>query len=198
MMAGNVYLGTRGVGDSSAAGQMQYALTKLGSRQRGDVMNQVATLQQDLSNKRINLNNIYNSEVNNLQQNYSIQLNQIAQWFSDAQNQIRQNIGQLGISKAKDIQTVSNNAMIFAISMMNNLQNGYRNQLGTLSNWKIQNSATIDNILKQLSQAGQAGNQQINYQPYNFASITPTPAPYWSSNQANVKQDEYGNIILGR
>ena len=53
MMAGNVYLGTRGVGDSSAAGQMQYALTKLGSRQRGDVMNQVAKIGRASCRERV-------------------------------------------------------------------------------------------------------------------------------------------------
>lgn len=46
--SGNIYLGSRGAGDSSAANQYSYAVTKLGSKQRGDVLNQTRSIQIDI------------------------------------------------------------------------------------------------------------------------------------------------------
>ena len=55
---GNVMLGTRGAGDSSAADQYSYAVTQLGSKQRGDVLSQTRSIQNDIADREAKLNNI--------------------------------------------------------------------------------------------------------------------------------------------
>ena len=45
-------LGARGAGDSSAANQYSYALNRLGSKERGNVMNTTAQSQQEIENQK--------------------------------------------------------------------------------------------------------------------------------------------------
>jgi len=54
-MAGNVYLGARGAGDSSASNQYAYALTKMGSKQRADIMNNTSGIMGDIDNREFKL-----------------------------------------------------------------------------------------------------------------------------------------------
>ena len=89
-MAGNVYLGAMGAGDSSAANQYSYALTKLGTRQRGDIMKQTADIQREIDDREAKLQNIYTEEVNRLASERDQKIMGVAQWFAEAQNQIRQ------------------------------------------------------------------------------------------------------------
>src|SRR3990167_5681529 len=100
--AGNVYLGARGAGDSSAANQYSYALTKLGSQQRSDIMQQGADIFGEIDAREFKLGNIYNQEVNRLGSDRDQKLLGIQSWFAEQQNGIRQaqaqgQLGKIGI-----------------------------------------------------------------------------------------------------
>jgi hypothetical protein len=87
---GNVMLGTRGAGDSSAADRYSYAVTKLGSKQRGDVLSQTRSIENDIADRSAKLNNIVTQETAKLKTNLDNQVLQVAQYFQDKQNELLQ------------------------------------------------------------------------------------------------------------
>jgi len=147
MMAGQVYLGARGAADSSAANQYSYAMNKIGSQQRGDLINQATQLHADLQDKEFKLNNIYNTEVNKLKADVDTKINSIGQWFADAQNQIRQMQGQIGVNKGKDLATISQNALQYAMQQMQAVQQEARDQRARLDTWALNNNTTLQGYI---------------------------------------------------
>lgn len=138
--SGNVYLGARGAGDSSAANQYSYALTKMGSKARGDIMTQ--------ANDRLNqIGDIYNSEINRLDSEKNMRLAEISNWFNEAQNQIRQNIGQAGLGRQRDLQALSQNAYNTALQALQMLQTESSNRRGALESWALSNSRNVQELL---------------------------------------------------
>ncbi|MBW6431574.1 hypothetical protein K0A96_00125, partial [Patescibacteria group bacterium] len=90
MRAGNIYLGARGAGDSSASNMYSYALGRQGNQIRGDLMQQTAGIQNEINKREGNLNRIYNTEINNAQTEYDKGISEIARWFAEQQTQIGQ------------------------------------------------------------------------------------------------------------
>ena len=78
-MAGNIYLGARGAGDSSAANQYSYALTKLGSQQRGDVSGQYAGIQNDIMGRENALATTYTGQIKDLEFQKSQRVQEVSQ-----------------------------------------------------------------------------------------------------------------------
>jgi hypothetical protein len=143
-LAGNIYLGTRGAGDSSAANQYSYALNRMGTKQRSDVMSDTANILADINARTENLNNVYNTEVNNLSEQKNRQMQDIASWFYDAQAQIRAAQEQGVFNKAQDLQSVSRTLLDNAINRMNQLNTYILNKKAKLDDWVTSN----DNVLK--------------------------------------------------
>lgn len=149
-MAGNVYLGARGAGDSSAADQYSMALTKEGTRQRGDVMSQTSDQLQEINTRGENLTNIYNTEVNNLEQIKNSKVAEIAQWFANAQNQIRQAQASGQLSKSQDLASLSKDILNQAISQMNTINQEVSNRRSALESWAIGQSQNIQQLKSNL------------------------------------------------
>lgn len=141
--AGNVYLGSRGAGDSSAANQYSYALNKMGTQQRSDVMNNTANIMADVDARETNLRNIFDTETRNLDLKKNEQVQQIAVWFADAQNQIKglQNEGKL--KKSQDLQSVSKDLLNQAIAKVNQIEAEAKSRRQILDQWALNNSSTI-------------------------------------------------------
>jgi len=142
-MAGNVYLGSRGAGDSSAANQYSYALNKMGTQQRSDVMNNTANILAEVNARETNLNNIYNTEINNLEQEKNAQTQEIAAWFFDAQNQIAQMKSQGQLSKSQDLASISRTLLDNAIAKVNQLNTYALNKRQMLDQWALTNGDKI-------------------------------------------------------
>jgi len=196
---GNVMLGTRGAGDSSAANQYSYAVTKLGSKQRGDVMAQTRSIEADIGDREAKLNNIVTQETSKLKTNLDNQILQIAQYFQDAQNQILQAKANGQLQRGQSLQSLSNQLLQNAQQQLMMADQDFRNRQNSLLSWAESNSRTIGELKNNLAQIGgyQAPGvqaQSINGTP-TFDAQGNMSAPMWSSAARSVERDQYGNII---
>lgn len=131
---GNAMLGTRGASDSSAAGMYSYALTKLGNKQRGDVMS-------DYSGRLNNLKSVYDQNKNTLQNDYNTQVGQIGQWFSEAQNAIRGLQGQAAQQKGQQI-------LDYGMQLLQQQQQAYQQKQGLLDQWVTNHATTLQQAMQ--------------------------------------------------
>lgn len=187
-VAGNNYLGARGAADSSATNQYSYALQKMNTKARGDILN--------TSNSRLNqINDIYNSEFNRLDSEKNQKINQIAQWFNEAQNSVRSQIGQAGLGRSQDLQALSNNIYNQAIQAVQNASQMAANQRAVLEQWATYNSSNI----QQLSQNMKAISQIPQFQGIQGGMPTVTSEggyylPIGYGGYSN-KRDMFGNPV---
>lgn len=178
--AGSQYLGARGAGDSSAADMYSYALTKLGTKQRGDIQYQYQT-------QRTRLNELYNDQVSQLESQKNSNIASIANWFAGAQSQIRQMMGQVGINRAKDLEQISLNAYNLALQSLQTVQTNYTNNVNALKSWAMYKSQNIDELVSNMNQIGsyvasgklnvgtpQVGSNGQYYLPYGAGSYSTT------------------------
>lgn len=178
--AGNVYLGSRGAGDSSASDQYSYALNKMGTQQRSNVMTDTAKILADINARGTNLQNIYNTEINNLGEMKNQKINEIAQWFADAQNQVRNLKSQGKLNKEQDIANLSKDLLNQALSAINNLNQYALNKRAALDQWAMGISDNIDQLKSNMQ-----GTYNTNYS-------LPQPEYIYSGPQI----DSSGNISL--
>jgi len=162
---GNVMLGSMGAGDSSAANQYSYALTKMGSKQRGDVMSQGADIMKEIDARESSLKNIYDSEIRNLGFERDQKIGQIATWFSDAQNQLRQAqaSGQLG--KSQDLANVSRDILTQAQNQLAQIDSDSKSRYQALEQWAINSSNSIAQLKQNMQGIQQYAPQMPGYSP---------------------------------
>lgn len=170
-MAGSIYLGARGAGDSSAANQYSYALNKLGNRERGNIQNQANDMRSQIADKRFKVNEIYNSEVNKLTTDRDNKMLQIAQWFADSQNQIRQMKANGEISRETDMRQLSTNLLNQSLSLLNQVQNEAVNRRSMLESWAASNSRNANELNANMAAISQYQAMNPNWNPIN---VTPT------------------------
>ena len=137
---GNIYLGTRGASDSSAANQYSYALAKEGNRARGDV-------QSEFDNNMFKLNNIYNTETNKLQANTVAQINQISEWFANAQSQFKTQKGVANLERSQQ-------AYQTAIQWAQQTKEQADAQKAKLDEWALNHATSYQQLAGQLEQGG--------------------------------------------
>lgn len=153
--AGNIYLGARGAGDSSAANQYAFAITKLGSRSRGDIMSNTANIMNDIKGRVTNLTNIYNEAKNRLKEGLNQQMLGISQWFANAQQTIQQQKAQGALGKSQDLVSLSKDILNQALSQVQQAQQQATNRQAALDSWATTNSTTLaqlQNNIKEISQ----------------------------------------------
>ena len=197
--AGNVYLGARGAGDSSAANQYAYALTKLGSRQRGDVLSQYGDIQADIGLREQKVKDIFNTETRNLEFEKDQKINGIAQWFSEQQNALKQAKATGQLSKGQDLAALSQNLLNVALQQLNNIKAEATNRRSALEEWAMNNSTNVRQLASNIGQiSGAPFAQGPNAQP-----IVGTPqmgagggfnVPIGFGGNTNEK-DRFGNSI---
>ncbi len=154
-MAGNVMLGARGAGDSSAANQYSYALNRLGSKARGDVMNQTAQSQQEIENQKAKLNNIVTQETSRLDTELANVKQQISSWLAEQQNAIKQMIAEGTLRKSQDIASATTNALNTALSLYQTKASEIQNKRSQLESWAMSNASNISQLAKNMSVIGQ-------------------------------------------
>ncbi len=170
MQAGNTYLGARGAGDSSAVPQYAYAVTKLGSQQRGDVVSQTRNIIANIDDKITNVKNIFTQEKARIKSDLSNKIQEIAIWFSDAQRQIQQAKASGELSKSTDLQNLSTNLYNAALTQLTNIQNFATNRQAMLEEWAANNSTSLSQLKQNLSSIGSFVAPQVGY-----SNISGTP-----------------------
>jgi hypothetical protein len=147
MMAGQVYLGARGAGDSSAANQWSYALTQLGNKNRGDILSQQQSIMSDIGDREARLGNIYTQEKSRLDTEKNNQLLQVAQWYESAKQQIQGLKGQAFLQKSQQLLNVGLNAL-------NTIQQQVANRQSMLDQWAVNNSTNLNQLKANMQQVG--------------------------------------------
>jgi hypothetical protein len=178
-MAGNVYLGSRGAGDSSAASQYSYALTKQGNQARGNQMTASTEALSKVQAQETNLKNIVNNETNKLKADFDNKKLAIGQWFQDAQNQVKTAIANGQLSKSTDLANLSKEILNQAMTALQTVQANATNQQNSLISWAESNSKNINELKTNLQ--GITGNQ-------------PTLANASTFNGSPTTVDAQGNI----
>jgi hypothetical protein len=136
----------------------------MGNRQRGDVVSQAVDMTSQIEDKKFKLNNIFNTESNKLRSNFDSQINQIAIWFAQAQDSIRQ-------QKSSAQAQLSQQALNYAISQLQQAQQQHANLNATLQSWAISKSADIDALRKNMASISQYTSPGISYTPLSFSGL---------------------------
>lgn len=177
-MAGNVMLGSRGAGDSSAANQYSYALNRIGSKERGNVMNQTASSLADIETQKAKLNNIVTQETSRLDTELGNTKSQISSWLAEQQNAVGQMIAQGKLNKSQEIASLTQNLLNQAISAYNTKVQEVANKKSTLENWAASNATNIQQLASNMQAIGQ------------FAPNMPTA----NTLNGGVSMDAQGNM----
>jgi len=172
--AGNVYLGSRGAGDSSASGQYAHALTKVGSRARGNVMSQTSDLMADIGRRETNLNRVYESEMKNIQTETDSKVLEIAQWLEGQKNAIQGQIGQAGVGRSKDISALIDTQLNQALSWLNTAQQQAANKQSMLEQWAVGQSKNIAQLKSNLAGISNVSDISANRPQAGIFSGAPT------------------------
>lgn len=197
--AGNVMLGTRGAGDSSAANQYSYAVTKLRSKQRGDVLSQTRSIENDIADRETRLNTIVTQETGKLKTNRDNRILQIAQWFQDAQNQLLQAKAQGQLQKGQSLASLSTQLLQQAQQALLQADANYKNQQNSLLTWAENNSKSVNELKNNLSQIGSYAapgilNNRISGTP-QFDAQGNLSAYYGGAGGSSSQYDLFGNKI---
>lgn len=144
MQAGNIFLGTRGAGDSSAANQYSYALTALGNKNRGNVLAQANSIMGDIGDKRAQLQQVFTQESSRLATEKNNSLQQLAGWYADAQNQIRQLRGQAQVSASQQVLNA-------ALGALQSIDSQAQAKTSALQSWVVNNAKSLEQALSQMN-----------------------------------------------
>lgn len=146
MRAGQVMLGARGAGDSSAANMMSYALTKLGNQNRGDVLSQSRSLNADVQGRVARMNEIVNNEINKLNSEKRAKTMEIAQWFDQQQNALRQAQAEGRLKKGLSLVDLSKDALNTALAALEQVNNKVSARQDALTQWALSRSENLGQL----------------------------------------------------
>lgn len=166
---GNVMLGSRGAGDSSAANQYSYAVTKLGSKQRGDVMSQTRSIEADIQDRESKLNNIFTQETSKLRTERDNSILQIAQYFQDKQNELVQAKAQGQLQRGQSLAQLSTQLLNQAQQYLMQADADFKNKQNALMTWATNNATTIGQLKSNLAAVGQYNAPGVQAQSINGA-----------------------------
>jgi len=187
--AGNVYLGTRGAGDSSAGDQYSYALNKMGTQQRSDVMNNTANILADIDARGTNLKNIYDTEIKNLGEKKNQGIQQVAQWFAEAQNQIRNLQSQGKLQKSQDLNNLSKDLLNRAFAEIDKVNSGITQQQQALDQWASGVANDLTSAKSSLSSTSDVAYNMPQAQQINSAPVV--------DSNGNMSANYYGGGNYG-
>lgn len=187
--AGQVYLGARGAGDSSAANQYSYAISKMGNQGRGNIMQQSAEIQNQINDRETRLKTTYDTELKNIQSAVDQKVMEVAQWFANAQAQLKQAKAQGQLSQGQDLANLSKQLLQTATQQMLATQQEASNRRSMLDQWALNNSKTIQEAKTNLSGVA-------NYQAPGISNpgITGQLAADSSGNVSYNRGAGYSNI----
>ena len=182
--SGNIYLGARGAGDSSAANQYSYATAKLGSKQRGSVLEQTRSIENDIEDRKAKLNNLVTQEMGKIKTERDNNVLQTAQWLASAQNELRQMRANGELQKGQSLAQLSQNLLDQAREKLMMEDTRAKNRQDALQTWAMNNASTINQLKTNLSQIGQ---MDVQNPTYSKLSGSPT-----IDSQGNMNTAFYG------
>lgn len=164
---GSVKLGALGAGDSSAANQYSYAIGKLGSKQRGNILTQTRSIENDIQDREAKLNNIVTQETAKLKTNRDNKIIEIAQWYQDKVSELQNMKAQGQLQKGQSLAALSTQLLQVAQQRLMQADADVRNQQNLLTQWAVNQSNTLGELKNNLAQVG--SYQAANVQPGQVA-----------------------------
>ena len=199
MQAGNTYLGSRGAGDSSAVNQYAYALTKLGSKQRGDVQSQTKTIIDNINDRVAKVKNIATQETNRIKSELGIKTQEIGQWLSEQQLAIKQAKANGELSKSQDLQSLTTNLYNQAVQQLTQLQNAAQNRMATIESWALSNSTSAKQAIAKAQEYASYQAPSLGYTPISGTPTADAQGNLTAKFGGGVNtQDEYLKRLLGQ
>lgn len=197
MQAGNVYLGAKGAGDSSASHMYAYAIGKYANKNKSDLMANYASIKNEISSREFKIKSTVNNEMNRLRTEKENNILSVANWYSSAVMGIRQAQAQGQLSRQGDIRAVSQQALNYALSQMQQAQSQYTQQQSMLTQWAANNATSLGQLKTNLEAVGQYMPQQNQgFNPSVSYSGGRTNQNYYpGSNSSQTKYDIFGNPI---
>lgn len=189
--SGNIYLGSRGAGDSSAANQYSYAVTKLGSKQRGDVLNQTRSIQNDIADREAQLARTVMSEKAKIKTDFDNKVLEISTWLKDAQEQVKQARANGELQKGQSLAQLSQDIYNQATNRLLQLENNATERTNALVSWATSNSANINQLKSNLKEVS-----NITATNPTFSQLSGSPQvdaqgnmrTYWSQTKDEDKR----------
>jgi hypothetical protein len=163
--SGQIKLGAMGAGDSSAVNQYSYALSKLGDKQRGNVLTQKNSIYNDINDRSMKLKSTYDTAVNNLQEETNAKISQIGQWFADSQNSLRQAKAQGQLQKGQDLASLSKDLLNQATQSLMQVKAEQANKRSALEQWAMNNSQSVQGLQSNLAQVSNYQAPGVGYSP---------------------------------
>lgn len=134
-IAGSVFLGAKGAGDSSASNMYSYALNKMGAKQRGDIRTQTQEQLGQVEDRRAKVNNIFTQETGRINTEFNNKKLEVAQWFANTQNQIKEMRANGELNKGKDLASLSSQLLSSALNQLYQAQTAALQRKDQLSQW---------------------------------------------------------------
>lgn len=198
MNAGQVYLGARGAGDSSAANQYSYALTKEGNKNRGNVLSQQQSNFNDIADRESRLNNVFMQESGRLKTEKANSIQSVAQWFAEAQNQVRQMVASGQLSKGQDLANLSNQLLQNAMNKLSAIEQQARNNEQSLKEWAMNNAKDISTLKSNLAAVSNYSAPSIQGQPLLGQATVDSTGNYRVPAGFGFASDNSRTDIFGR
>lgn len=183
---GQMAIGAGGGGDSSAVNQYSYALTKLGSQQRGDIMSNTNSIYNDINAREANLNNLYLSEKQKLSSQKEQAIYGVVQWFEQAKQTLAGERGAALLQKSQQ-------AYQLAVNQLQTIQQQSANQASLLDQWTVNHATTLAEAKAGLSKTPATGYNlpQAGSLPQLSFNNTGSQAYYPGSNNTTEKQKNW-------
>jgi hypothetical protein len=203
-MAGNNYLGSRGAGDSSAANMYSYALNKIGTQQRGNIMTQTGDIMANINQRKTNLLNTVNNQMSQLETDKNNQLSQLSNWYYTQVQSLSQAKANGELNRGRDLASLGQQLLSQATTQMNNINIAAENKYAQLTAWATNNATTIGQLQSNLASIAAYNPNLPQYQQMNGTPTVDAQGNFTSNPsfvQANVnssnnqKYDAYGNPI---
>jgi len=179
--SGRVALGARGAGDSSAVGQYQYAIGKLGAKERGKVQRQTRSIMSDIDDRSSRLQNIYMQETSKLLTQKNDQVLQITQWYQDQVQAIKDAKREGRLAKGQTLAEISMQLLTKAQTELTNIDTANANRKAALEQWAMNQSDTIGELKSNMQQI--SGYEAQPVQAQQFGNIGQPLGP--SGNQTS-------------
>jgi hypothetical protein len=170
MQAGQVYLGARGAGDSSAANMYSYALTKEGSKQRANVLSQTRSIENDIADREAKLNTVVTQELGRLKTERDNNILQIVSEFQNAKQRLQEAKARGQLEKGQSLASLSQSLLQQAQARLMQEDQNFKNRQNTLLSWAASNATNINQLKSNLSAIG-----QYNVNPVSATPINGTP-----------------------
>lgn len=172
--AGNVYLGARGAGDSSAAGMYSAAMTQQANKQRSDILTQYDSQRNDINNTETQTRGAAQQQLDSVDTWQNTQMQQLTTQYQSLQRQLETAKANASDQEKQAINQLQTNLLTAAQNQQYNLQTvaaQYKSLLGSglATGGNLANGAAINNTAA-------ASNGQVKQLTAQQIASTPTMA----------------------